>query len=155
MSPNRFSSRFVLLSWFTLLFGDLITLFKMAVRISHNFAALLLVSHWGRVTHMCVGKLTIMGSDNGLSPERHQAIIWTNAGILLIGHLGINCSGILIEIQTFSLKKIRLTMSSVKCCSFCLGLNVLTPWRETWSVQTPSRPCFECIYQSSSHASPC
>ena len=29
-------------------------------------------------------KLTILGSDNGLSPERRQAIIWTNAGILLI-----------------------------------------------------------------------
>ena len=28
--------------------------------------------------------LTIIRSDNGLSPSRHQAIIWTNAGILLI-----------------------------------------------------------------------
>ena len=70
--------------------------------------------------HICVGKLTIIGSDNGLSPERRQAIIWTNAGILLIGPLGTNFSEILIEIQTFSLK-----MSSAKCCSFCLGLNVL------------------------------
>ena len=40
---------------------------------------------WGRVTHICVGKLTIIVSDNGLSPGRRQAIIWTNAGILLIG----------------------------------------------------------------------
>ena len=72
-------------------------------------------------------KLTIIGSDNGLSPERRQAIIWTNAGILLIGPLGTNFSEILIEIQTFSLKKIRLKMSTAKCCSFCLGLNVLTP----------------------------
>ena len=44
----------------------------------------LLLTHWGRVTHICVGKLTIIGSDNGLSPGRHQAIIWTNTGILLI-----------------------------------------------------------------------
>ena len=29
-----------------------------------------------------------IGSDNGLSPGRHQAIYWTNAGILLMGHLG-------------------------------------------------------------------
>ena len=84
-----------------------------------------LLTHWGRVTHICVGKLTIIGSDNGLSPEQRQAIIWTNAGILLIGPLGTNFSEILIEIQTFSLKKIRLKMSSAKCCSFCLGLNVL------------------------------
>ena len=83
------------------------------------------LTHWGRVMHICVGKLTIIGSDNGLAPERRQAIIWTNAGILLIGPLGTNFSEILIEIQTFSLKKIRLKMSSVKCCSFRLGLNVL------------------------------
>ena len=43
------------------------------------------LTHWGRVTHICVSKLTIIGSDNGLSPDRRQAIIWTNAGILLIG----------------------------------------------------------------------
>ena len=36
--------------------------------------------HWGRATHMCV----IIGSDIGLSPDRRQAIIWSNAGILLI-----------------------------------------------------------------------
>ena len=84
-----------------------------------------ILTHWGRVTHICVSKLTIIGSDNGLSPERRQAIIWTNAGILLIGPLGTNFGEILIEIQTFSLKKIRLKMSSAKCCSFCLDLNVL------------------------------
>ena len=59
---------------------------------------------WGRVTHMCIGNLTIIGSDNGLSPCRRQAIVWTNAGILLIGPLGTNFSEILIGIQTFSLK---------------------------------------------------
>ena len=75
-----------------------------------------LLTHWGRVTHICVGKLTIIGSDKGLSPGRRQAIIWTNAGILLIGPLGTNFSEILIEIQTFSFKKICLKMSSVKCC---------------------------------------
>ena len=53
------------------------------------------------MTHICVGKLTIIGLDNGLSPERRQAIIWTNAGMLLMGPLGTNFSEILIEIQTF------------------------------------------------------
>ena len=48
--------------------------------------------------HMCVNKLTINGSENGLSPGRRQAIIWTNAGILLIGPLGTNFIEILIEI---------------------------------------------------------
>ena len=49
-----------------------------------------LLTHWGRVTHICVSKLTIIGSNNSLSPVRRQAIIWTNAGILLIGPLGTN-----------------------------------------------------------------
>ena len=83
------------------------------------------LTHWGQVTHICVSKLTIIGSDNGLSPGRRQAIIWTNAGILLIGPMGTNFSEILIEIRTFSLKRIRLKMSSAKCCSFRLGLTVL------------------------------
>ena len=48
------------------------------------------LTHWGRVTHLCVGKLSIIGSDTGLSPGRRQAIIWTNTGILLIGPLGTN-----------------------------------------------------------------
>ena len=55
------------------------------------------LTHWGRVTHICVSKLTIIGSENGLSTGRRQAIIWTNDGILLIGALGINLSEILIE----------------------------------------------------------
>ena len=67
-----------------------------------------LLTHWGRVAHICVGNLIIIGLDNGLSPGRRQAIIWTNAGILLIGRLGTNFSEILIEIQTSSLKKKRL-----------------------------------------------
>ena len=56
------------------------------------------LTHWGPVTHICVGKLTILGSNNGLSPGRSEAIIWTNAGILLIGPLGTNFSEILSEI---------------------------------------------------------
>ena len=39
-------------------------------------------------TYICVGDLTTIGSDNGLSPGRRQAIIWTNAWILLIGPSG-------------------------------------------------------------------
>ena len=46
--------------------------------------------------NICVGKLTIIGSDNGLLPGWYQAIIWTNAGILLIGPLGTNFNEILI-----------------------------------------------------------
>ena len=83
------------------------------------------LTHWGRVTHICIRKLTIIGSDNGFSPGRRQAIIWTNAGILLIRTSGTNFSEILNEIHTFSFKKMHLNMSSGKRRPSCLSLNVL------------------------------
>ena len=94
----------------------------------YNFSKTLdfTLTHWGRVTHICIGKLTIIGSDIGLSPERRRAIIWTNAGILLIGPFGTNFSEMLIGIQTFSLKKLHFKTLSDKWLPFCLGLNVLS-----------------------------
>ena len=84
-----------------------------------------MLTHCGRVTHICVSKLTIIGSDNGLSRDRRQAFICSNAGLLLIGPQGTNFNGILFEYQTFSFKKMHLKMSSGKRWLFCLGLNVL------------------------------
>ena len=84
------------------------------------------LTHWSRVTHICVSKLTIIGSDNGLSPDLRQAIIWTNVGILLIGPLGTHFSEISIEILTVPFKKMCLKLSSAKRRPFCLGLIVLT-----------------------------
>ena len=55
------------------------------------------LTHWGQVTDICISKLTIIGSDNGLSTGQHQAIIWTNTGTLLTGPLGTNFSEILIK----------------------------------------------------------
>ena len=95
------------------------------------------LTHWGRATHICVGKLTTIGSDNGLSPGRRQAIIWTSAGILLIGPLGTNSSEILIGVQTFAFKKMHLKMSSAKWRPSCLDLNVLSEWK--WILQNPCR----------------
>ena len=91
------------------------------------------ITRWGRVTHICVSEVTIIVSDNGLSPGRHQAIIWNNAGILLIEPLGTNFSGILIEIHTFSFKKMHLKMSSGKWRPFCLGLNVIMKFHASHS----------------------
>ena len=36
--------------------------------------SILLLTHWGRVTHICISDLTIIGSNNGLSPEQRQGI---------------------------------------------------------------------------------
>ena len=78
------------------------------------------LTHWDAVTHISVNKLSIIGSDNALSPGQRIAIIWTNAGILLIEPLGTNLSEILIRIHKSSLKKTHLKMLSVKCQSFYL-----------------------------------
>ena len=110
------------------------------------------LTHWGRVTHICVNNLTIIVSDNGLSPNRRQVITRTNDGILLIGSLGTNFSEILIKINTFSLKKMHLKTSSAKRRPFfsrpiCVliktihiwHLNIATTIVNVWlSVTAPS-----------------
>ena len=102
--------------------------------VNPKWYVLSILTHWSRVTHICVGNLPIIGSDNGLSSDRRQAIFWTNAGKFLIGPLGTNFSEILIKIITFSFKKMRSKVSSGKRRPSCLGLNLLTemtsPWRE-------------------------
>ena len=95
------------------------------------------------VTHICVHKLTIIGSDNGLSSGRHKAIICTDAGILLIGPWGTNFNDIIIEVRAFSLNRIRLKMSSANCCPIRLGLNGLSQttkhFEKSWRYSSTTR----------------
>ena len=72
------------------------------------------LNHWGRVTHICVSQLTMTGSDNGFLPGRRQAIIWTNAGTLLIGTLGTKFREMKMHLKT-----------SGKLRKFCLRLNLI------------------------------
>ena len=95
------------------------------------------LTHWGRVTHIWVGEQTIIGSDNGLSPGRRQAIIWTNAGIFSIEPLGTNFNETLIKIFTFSSKKTYLKMPSGKWWPSCLGLNELIQLTHSSLVRYP------------------
>ena len=123
----------------------------VSVRLWHHRHRFISLTHWGWVMHICVGKPTIIGSDNGLSPDRRQAIIWTNAVILLIGPLGTNFSEILTAIQIFLFKKMHLKMSSAKRRSFCLGLNVsMNILRQFTCVtarrKTPSGFCKTCLH---------
>ena len=76
--------------------------------------------------HLYVSKLTIIGSDNGLTSCQCQAIIRTNASIMLIGPLGTKFSEILIKIHMFSFKKMHLKMLCAKWQPFCLSLSLLT-----------------------------
>ena len=79
------------------------------------------------MTHIYVSKRTIIGSDNGLSPGRRQAIIWTNAEILFIRSSETNFNEIISEIHTFPLKKMHLKMSSAKRRPFWSGGDELKP----------------------------
>ena len=81
------------------------------------------LTHWGQVTHICTSKLTIIGSDSGLSPVRRQAITWSNADLLSIEPLWKNFSEIQMEIQNFSFMKMHWKMSSGKWRPFCFS-----PW---------------------------
>ena len=104
------------------------------------------------MTHICVDNLTTNASDNGLSPGRNQASIWTNAGIVLIGPLGTNFNEILVEVDTFSFRKRHLKMSSGNVGHFVLNAGLLAVsmtghWRcyVTSSVKVSHAMCPEVL----------
>ena len=92
------------------------------------------LTQWGWVLHICISKLTTTGSHNSLLPGWHQAIILTNAGIVNRTPRN-NFREILIEIHTFSFKRIHLKRSSGKWRPFCLSL-MLTQAMITWLMLT-------------------
>ena len=120
---------------------------KTAWRPSHIYSGghiprnnVFIPTQWGWVAHICVSsEHNTIGSDNGLSPGWRQAIIWTNAEILLIGSLGTNFIDKLI--YTFFFMEMQLKISSEKWRTFCLGLNVLerVPYFELYHY------CCKCL----------
>ena len=84
------------------------------------------LTHWGRVTHICVGNLTTIGSDNGLPPGRRQAIIWTKCWNIVnwtprnIYQWNFNRNSYNF-IQENAFENVVCEMASI-----CLGLNLLT-----------------------------
>ena len=88
------------------------------------------LTHWGQVIHICIHNLTIIVSNNGLSPYRRQAIIWTNAWVLSIGPLETNLRELSIEIWTFSFTGMHFKMSSAMSQTICFS-SVL-PCGITW-----------------------
>ena len=84
------------------------------------------LTHWGRTKYICVGNLTIIGSDSGLSPGGRQAIIWTNDGILSIGPWRNKFQWHFYhKFKHFHSRKMEFKISSATWHPFCLGLNVL------------------------------
>ena len=111
------------------------------------------LTDWGQVMHICISKLTVMGSGNGLVSGWCQAIISTNDGILLIGLLGTNFNEISIKIHIFSVKKIHFKMLSEKWHPFCVGLNMLIRvmyWLELYCQCQWDNVCLHYLRGSSS-----
>ena len=77
---------------------------------------------------------------------RCQAIIWTNAGILIIQTLGTNFNEILSKIRTFSFNKMHWKMLSGKWLPFCVSLNILTHKRYPLLVLCISHTYITYIY---------
>ena len=90
---------------------------------------------WGRVTQLCFSKLTIVGSDNDLFPDRQQALSEPMSEYCYIP-LGANLNEIFIEIHIFSNRKIHLEMLSGQWRPFYLGLNALylSEWQGGWRI---------------------
>ena len=72
------------------------------------------LTHWGRLTHICVSKPAIIVSDNTHWFSHHLDQCWN----MFDGAMGTSFSEILIKIYTFLLNKIHLKMSSAKSWVF-------------------------------------
>ena len=64
-----------------------VTIIRFQINAHNGNSTSLSLTHWGRVMHICIGKLTNIGSDNCLSSGWHQAIIWTNDGQITNAHM--------------------------------------------------------------------
>ena len=73
---------------------------------------------WGPEMYIYISKLTIIGSGNGLSPLRQQAITWPNVALLSVGLLETTFNEIWIRILSFSFKKMHLKMLSAKMAAY-------------------------------------
>ena len=82
------------------------------------------LTHWGRVTHICVSKLTVIGSNDGLSPGRRKPL----SEPMLIGPLGTNFSEILnwnlyIVIQENAFENVIWKLAAILSRPHCLQCN--------------------------------
>ena len=90
---------------------------------------------WLSDAYICVSKLSIIVSDNGLSPGRCQAIIWSSAGILVNWTTGNKLQrNINQNSSIFIHDENAFEMLYGKWRPFCLGLNVLRKTKEKKAV---------------------
>ena len=103
------------------------------------------LTHWGRVTHICVSKLTTIGSDNGLSPGWSQAIYlnqcWNIVNSNLRNKLQWNFKGDLysfIQVNAFEnvVWKMAAIFSRPQCVNW-LWLSDAIRCHPSWLILVP------------------
>ena len=101
--------------------------------------------------YICASKLTIIGTDNDLSLGRRQAIIWTNAGILLTRNFRTDVSESLSKIHTFSFTQMSLDICEMAATLFqsqCVILwNFYQVSNVKWGVFTEQI----CLWKATMH----
>ena len=116
-----------------------------------------ILTNWFRVTHICVGNLTIIGSDIGLSPHRHQAIIcfqFNRKSNIFIQEMHLKMSSAKWRLDLNVLTEIKAWISShhiwniftQPCSNFNCNLtkpplNLWHRWVITFSVDMITNPC--------------
>ena len=109
-----------------------------------------ILTHWGPVTHICISKLTSIGSDNVLAPGRCQAIIWTNAGILFIWTLRNKLQWNFNQSSYIFIQEKIWKCHLEKWWPPCLGLNVLRVYCFRLLARRHSANMIECCIQKPS-----
>ena len=101
------------------------------------------LTNWGRVMHICVSKLTIIGLDSGWStPSHYLNQCWNNINLTLGNEFPWNFS----DTNIFSFKKMHLKISSAKVATIlywlqCVKLSSLSDtydfaqWNHQWLRQ--------------------
>ena len=90
------------------------------------------LTHWGQLMHICISKLDIIGSDNGLFPIQCQAIIWSNIVFVLIGPLN-QWNNEDIFIKENALEKVIYKMAAIWSQPQCV--NSWVPCRHKMDLQ--------------------
>ena len=80
-----------------------------------------LLTHWCWMTHICISKIIIIGSDNGLSPSHYLNQCWNIVNWNIGNKLQWNCN----RNQYIFIPEMHLKMSFVKWLPTYLSLNVL------------------------------
>ena len=80
------------------------------------------------MTHICVSKLSTIGSDNQLLLVRRQGNTWTHDVLSYCWQIRNNCNEMLIKIKQSSNRNMSFRMSLVKWLQCCVSADVFRPW---------------------------